>query len=102
MSRLNLTSTSTSTLTLALNFIGAAACMAALGGCAATGSPEWDARFGDRLRILRAQQVIDAAATGRNAQAIPPSDGRTVRESSERHVEGYRTPSQSSVVGGVR
>ena len=98
MSRSNLTLT----LILALNFVGAAACLAALGGCAATGSPEWDARFGDHLRILQAQQVIDPAATGRNAQAIPPSDGRTVRESSERHVDGYRTPSQSSVVGGAR
>ena len=91
-----------SNLTLTLNLIGAAACLAALGGCAATGSPEWDARFGDRLRILHAQQVIDSAATGRNAQAIPPSDGRTVREASERHADGYRNPSQSSVVGGAR
>ena len=89
-------------LTLTLNFIGAAACLGALGGCAATGSPEWDARFGDRLRILHAQQLIDPAATGRNGQASPPSDGRTVREASERHVDGYRSPSQSSVVGGAR
>ena len=90
------------TLTLILKFIGAAACLSALGGCAASGSPEWDARFGDRLRALHAQQLIDPAATGRNAQAVPSSDGRTVRESSERHVEGYRSPSQSSVVGGAR
>ena len=100
MSRPNLTLTLT--LALALIIVGAAACLAALGGCAATGSPEWDARFGDRLRILHAQQVIDPAATGRNAQAIPPSDGRTVRESTERHVDGYRSPSQSSVAGGAR
>ena len=37
-----------------LNLIGIAACLAALGGCAATASPEWDARFGDSPRALNA------------------------------------------------
>ncbi|HSI58041.1 MAG TPA: hypothetical protein VLA16_10810 [Ideonella sp.] len=86
--------------------MGLAACLLALGGCAATASPDWDARFGDRLRVLQAQQLIDPAAPTRNAQASAPTDGRTTREAMERHVESYRSPPPSNVinigVGGSR
>ena len=89
-------------LALAQNFTGVALCLLALAGCSVTGSPDWDARFGDRVKVLNAQQLVDPAATARNGQVNPPSEGRTVREAIERHVDGYRTPPQSSVVGGAR
>jgi len=78
--------------------IVAAACLLALGGCAATASPEWDARFGDSVRILSSQQLIDPDSPVRNAQMQPPTDGRTVREARERHVESYRTPPPTTVI----
>ena len=89
-----------------LNKLGAAVCVLALGACAATASPDWDARFGDSVRILKAQQLIEPGAAERNAQARPASDGRTASEAMVRHVESYRTPPPSNVinigVGGGR
>jgi len=76
----------------------AAACLLALGGCAATASPDWDARFGDSARTLNAQQLIDPAAPVKNAQVQARADGRTVREASERQVESYRSPPPASVI----
>jgi hypothetical protein len=80
------------------NLIGAAVCLLALGGCAATASPDWDARFGDSVRILKVQQLIEPEAPARNAQASPPTDGRTAREAMERHTESYRTPPPTTVI----
>jgi hypothetical protein len=75
-----------------------AACLLALGGCAATASPEWDARFGAGARTLNSQQLIDPAAPVKNAQAQAHADGRTVREASERQVESFRSPPPASVI----
>jgi hypothetical protein len=75
-----------------------AACLLALGGCVATASPEWDARFGTSARTLNSQQLIDPAAPLKNAQAQARSDGRTVREAGERQVETYRNPPPPSVI----
>ena len=72
---------------------------AALAGCAATASPDWDARFGDRLRAMNAQQLIDAQAPAKNAQATQAVDGRTTREAIGRHVEAARNPPQPNVLG---
>jgi hypothetical protein len=76
----------------------AAAAALALGGCAASAAPGWDAQFGDSARQLNTQQLIDPAAATRNAQATPPTDGRTVREAGERHVETYRNPPPPTVI----
>ncbi len=75
-----------------------AAVLLNLCGCAATASPDWDARFGDNARALAAQQVIDPAAPTRNAQTSPRADGRSAREASERHAETYRNPPPTSVI----
>ncbi|MDO8778825.1 MAG: hypothetical protein Q7K57_60920 [Burkholderiaceae bacterium] len=80
------------------NLIGAAVCLLALGGCAATASPDWDARFGDSVRILKAQQLIAPEAPARNAQESPRTDGRTAREAMNRHVESYRSPPPTTVI----
>lgn len=81
-----------------LNRLGSAVCLLALGACAATASPEWDARFGDSVRILKAQQLIEPGAADRNAQASPATDGRTANEAMGRHVESYRTPPPTNVI----
>ena len=81
-----------------LNLISVAACALALGGCAATASPDWDARFGDSSRALKAQQLIDPAAPTRNAQTTRPADGRSVREAGDRYLETYRSPPPTTVI----
>jgi len=81
--------------------ITAAACvltLAAVAGCAATASPGWDERFGDSVRSLNAQQLIDPNAPKRNAQATPPTNGRTAREAAQRHVESYREPPPTNII----
>lgn len=79
-------------------FIGTAACLLVLGGCAATASPDWDAQFGDSVRVLKAQQLIDPEAPARHAQTQPSTDGRSVREAMERHVESFRAAPPTSVI----
>ncbi|OGB32995.1 MAG: hypothetical protein A3F78_21950 [Burkholderiales bacterium RIFCSPLOWO2_12_FULL_61_40] len=80
------------------NLFGAALCLLILGGCAASGSPQWDAQFGDRVRSLNAQQLITPQAPTHNAQATPATDGRSAREAMSRHVESYRSPPPTTVI----
>ena len=80
------------------NLIATAVCLLALGGCAATASPDWDARFGDSVRILKAQQLIEPGAPARHAQASSATDGRIAREAMDRHVESYRSPPATTVI----
>jgi len=70
----------------------------ALGGCAATTTPDWDARFGDSLRRLQAGQLIAPDAPARHGQTVPPTDGRSVVEALQRQVESYRSPPASNVI----
>ena len=65
-----------------LNLLAAGVGVLALAGCAATASPDWDARFGDSARALAAQQLIDPGASARNAQTTARIDGRTMRDAS--------------------
>ena len=69
-----------------------------LGGCAVSGSPGWDAQFGDSARALAAQQVLDPGAPARNAQNRGRVDGRTGREAMERHTDTYRAPPTPTIV----
>ena len=80
-----------------LKHIGLATSLFALIGCAAT-SPNWDANFGDSVRALKAQQLIDPQAPERNAQTTPPADGRTAREGINRHVETFRNPPPTNII----
>lgn len=70
-----------------------------LGGCAASGSPALDSRFGEASRLIRAQQAIDPDAARRAQAQVPASDGRTVRHAMDRLADSYRQPGSSSVVG---
>ena len=64
--------------------------------------------FGDATRILSAQQTLDPQAALRNEGVMPPTDGRTVREAKDRHVEDYRAPAPTNIIniglggGGAR
>lgn len=79
-------------------FMEATACLLALGGCAASTSPDWDAQFGDSVRILKTQQLIEPVAAVRNGQTSPATDGRSTREAMDRHVESFRSPPASNVI----
>lgn len=82
--------TGTLRIALALPFV--------LGGCASSPSPEWDARFGESLRLLQASQLIAPDAPTRHGQTLPPSDGRSVSEAMLRLTESYRSPTPSSAL----
>jgi hypothetical protein len=71
---------------------------AAVAGCATSGSPDWDARFGESNRALTAQQVLDPSAPTRNAQNSVRNDGRTTREAIDRQAETYRSPPPTNVI----
>ena len=70
----------------------------ALGGCAATSTPAWDARFGDALPVLQAGQLIAPDATLRHGQTLPPVEGRSVSEAMHRLNESYRHPPPPQVL----
>lgn len=78
--------------------LGAALCLLVLGGCAASASPGWDARFGERTRALQAQQLIEPQAPVRNDQTQGKADGRTVREAMDRQVDSFKSPPPSNVI----
>ncbi|HJV62340.1 MAG TPA: hypothetical protein VJ743_15435 [Albitalea sp.] len=70
----------------------------ALGGCAVSGSPETDARFGQSMTVLYSQQLIDPQAAQHNADKRPPVDGRVVRDSADAYQESYRNPPATAIV----
>jgi hypothetical protein len=61
-----------------------AACMA---GCAAT-APQWESRFGDASRQMRALQLIDPAAPGRS-HGPPLADGKAVAGAQKAYSKSY-------------
>ena len=69
-----------------------------LGGCAATTTPAWDARFGDTVRMLQAGQLIAPEAPTRHGQTVPPVDGRSVSEAMHHLHQSYRSPPPSQVL----
>lgn len=69
-----------------------------LGGCAASTSPDQDARFGDSVRSMQVQQYIDPAAAARNADAAVRSDGKSAREATGRYVESFKAPAPQQII----
>lgn len=69
-----------------------------LAGCAVSGSPDYDSRFGDAQRALMAQQLIDPDAPRRNAGVVAEGDGRTVLEAGLRHTESYKAPPPTNII----
>jgi hypothetical protein len=77
-----------------------AGCMAALflSGCAASGTPAYDSRFGDAARALQAQQVYDPQGPQRNAGVMRQTDGRTMREAMDRQLGSFKEPPATNVI----
>jgi hypothetical protein len=81
-----------------LALTGAVAVSLLQAGCAATASPKTDAQFGDSLRVMKAQQAIDPAASRRNGTAVPTTDGRLVRGAVDNLRDSSKTPAPSTVI----
>jgi hypothetical protein len=81
-----------------LALLGAAAVLLLQGGCAATASPNTDAKLGDALRVMRAQQAIDPAAAKRNGTAVPATEGRMVRGAVDSLRDAGKAPAPSTVI----
>jgi hypothetical protein len=81
-----------------LALCGTAAVVALQTGCAATASPNTDAQLGDSMRIIKAQQSIDPAASRRHGTAVPTTDGRLVRGAVDSLREASKTPAPSTVI----
>jgi hypothetical protein len=65
------------------------AAAALLGGCAAaSSSPDWDSRFGDVARQVRAAQVIDPQAPARNTD-IQGIDGKAAAGAMKGYAKSY-------------
>jgi hypothetical protein len=80
--------------------VAMAGCMAALllSGCAASGTPAYDSRFGDAARALQAQQVYDPQGPQRNAGVMRQTDGRTMREAMDRQLGSFKEPPATNVI----
>lgn len=63
-------------------------CIAGLAACSTT--PNFDSYYGNSLNILKAQQIIDPAAS-LNAQTTN-MDGQAAREAIERYNNSFKTP----------
>jgi hypothetical protein len=69
------------------------ACAAALllGGCAASVTPNYDARFGDAVRQARAQMTLNPGA-GTAAAAATGLDGKAAREAVILYQDTFKAP----------
>ncbi len=66
------------------------ALLAVLSGCAST-TPDYDARFGEAVRLSRQAQVIDPGA-GEQAGPAPGLDGGAAREALQRYRDSFKAP----------
>jgi hypothetical protein len=65
--------------------------VALLGGCAASTTPNYDARFGDAVRQARQRMTLNPNA-GANPDPIAGMDGRSAREAVGRYQESFKAP----------
>jgi hypothetical protein len=69
----------------------AAASVALLCGCAATTTPETDARLGSSLNTLRAQQTINPDAP-QNTDPVAGLDGKAAKGALDNYRDSFRKP----------
>ena len=62
---------------------------ATLAGCSTT--PLWDARFGDPVRVIAAQQVIDPDAS-RNTDPVRGVDGKAAQAAMSEYAKSFTQP----------
>jgi len=65
--------------------------LGAIAGCAST-TPNWDAREGTSVRVLRGVQHLDPQAAAKNGSRQASLDGKAALESADRYVHSYREP----------
>lgn len=69
----------------------AMACIVVLCGCVASTTPETDARFGEAMTVLRAQQTINPAASS-NTNPVAGIDGKAARGAMENYRNSFGKP----------
>lgn len=62
-----------------------------LGGCAATTTPHMDARFGEAVTMLRAQQTLDPEASA-NTNPVTGMDGKAAKGALDNYRDSFRKP----------
>ena len=65
--------------------------LALLGGCAASTTPNYDARFGDAVREARQRMTLNPNASA-NPDPMAGMDGRAAREAVGRYQESFKAP----------
>jgi hypothetical protein len=63
-----------------------------LGGCVASTTPETDARFGESMTLIRAQQTLNPDAS-RNTDPVAGIDGKAAKSAYDNYRDSFRTPS---------
>jgi type IV pilus biogenesis protein CpaD/CtpE len=86
--------------------LGGLLAAALLAGCAATSTPNLDAKFGQSMNTLKAQQIINPDAS-RNTDPVAGIDGQAANAIIDRYHKGYEAPAPAltgtigSSVGGI-
>ena len=62
-----------------------------LAGCAATATPNYDARFGNAVREARQRMTLNPNA-GASTDPIAGMDGRAAREGIVRYQDSFKSP----------
>jgi len=70
----------------------ALAMLALLAGCAASPTPNYDARFGDAVREARQRMTLNPNAGSNPPAALTGMDGRASRESIVRYQDSFKAP----------
>lgn len=62
-----------------------------LGGCVATTTPRMDARFGESVTMMRAQQTLDPQASA-NTNLVTGIDGKAAKGALDNYHDSFRKP----------
>lgn len=63
----------------------------ALSGCVATTTPETDARFGEAMSMMKAQQTLNPDAS-RNTDPVVGLDGKAAKGALDNYRDSFRKP----------
>jgi len=82
----------------------AIASVVTLGGCAATTTPETDARLGEAMTMMRAQQTMNPDAS-RNTNPVVGLDGKAAKGALDNYRDSFRKPPAEGAtflsIGGI-
>lgn len=79
----------------------------ALSGCATSTTPKTDARLGEALTVMRAQQTLNPEAS-RNTDPVAGLDGKAAKGALDNYRDSFRKPPTEAAnflsigVGGAR